>query len=53
MLALYLVPLMLLLAACGEDDGEGGAPDVFLGLSGVVIFLVVVYFISKAVRNRR
>lgn len=41
------------LAACGEDDGEGGAPDLFLGLSGVVIVLLVAWGITRAIRKSR
>lgn len=48
----YLVPIMLLLTACGEDDGEGGTPDLFLGVSGLIIALLVVWFIWRAVRKR-
>lgn len=43
---------LLLFTACGEDDGEGGDPDLFLGLSGFVIFLVVVWLIWRAARRR-
>ena len=49
---LYLVPFLLLFAACGEDDGDGGGPDLLLGFSGVVIFCLIAYFVVKALRNR-
>lgn len=45
--------IMAALAACGEDDGEGGDPDLFLGLSGVIILGVVLWFVFKAVSRRR
>lgn len=38
---------LLLLAACGEDDGQGGNPDLLLGFSGVVIFLIVVWLLLR------
>jgi hypothetical protein len=48
-----VTPLLLLLAACGEDDGEGGAPDLFLGFSGIVIAVVVIWLIVRAVNKSR
>ena len=49
----WLVPIMVFLSACGEDDGEGGVPDVVLGLSGVVVFLFVLWFVVRATNKRR
>lgn len=51
-LALVVSAVCFVLAACGEDDGEGGAPDLFLGLSGFVIACLVVWFIARAIRRR-
>ena len=46
-----LTALMMLLTACGEDDGGGGTPDILTGLSGVVLViatvLVVRHFMKK------
>lgn len=50
-LALLTSAWFFLLAACGEDDGEGGGPDLFLGLSGVVIAVVVLWFVLRAIRK--
>lgn len=44
-------PVLMLLAACGEDDGEGGTPDLFLGVSGVVIAVVVAWLIWRALKH--
>jgi len=50
--ALYAAAFFLL-AACGEDDGEGGEPDLFLGLSGVVLIVVVGWLLLRAFSKRR
>lgn len=51
-LALLISFISFTLAACGEDDGEGGAPDLFLGLSGFVIFCIIVWFVVRKTRSR-
>lgn len=50
---IWIAPLMLLLAACGEDDGQGGTPDIFLGLSGVVIAIIIGWLLLRAFSRRR
>jgi len=48
----WIPAVLLLLAACG-DDGEGGNEDtLFTGFSGVIILLLVVWFVMRKVRNR-
>jgi len=42
----------LLLAACGEDDGPGGTPDIFLGLSGVILAIFLVWLAVKALNRK-
>lgn len=52
-LTLLWMAVMGLLAACGEDDGEGGTPDIFLGLSGLVLLILLIWGVSKLVRSKR
>lgn len=48
---IYLVPLFLLLGACG-DDGDGNGDTLFTGLSGLVIAIIVIWFVVKAIKKR-
>jgi len=49
----WAVPLLFcLLAACG-DDGEGNNDTLFTGLSGVVIFFIVIWLVFRAINKRR
>lgn len=41
------------LAACGEDDGEGGNPDIFFGFSGFLIVVVGLFLLWRWSKNRR
>lgn len=50
-LAAAAASLPLLLAACGEDDGEGGTPDIFLGLSGLILAIIVIYLVVRWLGN--
>lgn len=49
----WAVGLALVLGACGEDDGEGGNGDLLTGLSGVIIFCIVVWLLWRWLGNRR
>ena len=49
---IHLVGLMLFLSACGED-GDGNDDTIWTGLSGLVIVLLLGYFLWRwAARNR-
>lgn len=52
--ALYrLAPaLLLLLAACGDEDGEGNGDTLLTGFSGLVILIIVVWLLLRAFRSR-
>ncbi len=44
--------VMLLLGACGGDDGNGNEDTLLTGLSGVVILALVIYFVMRSRKNR-
>jgi hypothetical protein len=48
----WLVAMVTLTTACGED-GDGNEDTLFTGLSGVVIFVLVLWLVLRAVKRRR
>jgi hypothetical protein len=51
-LQLVWIPAVLLfMAACGNDD-EGNEDTLFTGFSGVIILILIVWFVARKVRNR-
>ena len=53
LLAVWPVLAMALLTACGDDDGGGGNEDTLLtGLSGVIIFGLVIWFVVRKAKSR-
>lgn len=53
-LAVWPVLVAAMLTACGDDGNGGGNEDTLLtGLSGVVIFGAVIWFVLRKVKSRR
>lgn len=48
----WLPTALLFLAACGDDDGEGGEDTLLTGFSGVVILALVVWFVVRTMKKR-
>lgn len=54
LLAVWPVLAVAMLTACGDDGNGGGNEDTLLtGLSGVVIFGAVIWFVLRKVKSRR
>lgn len=50
---IWVPAVLLFLAACGDDNGGGNEDTLFTGFSGVVILVLVVWFVMRKARNRR
>ena len=48
---LWIPAALLFMTACGNDDG-GNEDTLFTGFSGVVILVLVVWFVTRKMRNR-
>jgi hypothetical protein len=48
----WVIPLMLFLAACG-DNGEGNNDTLLTGFTGVIIFGIVAYIIFRYVSKNK
>ena len=54
LLAVWSVLAAAMLTACGDDGNGGGNEDTLLtGLSGVIIFGAVIWFVLRKVKGRR
>lgn len=51
-LYISLVPWILLVTSCGDDNG-GSSDTVLTGFSGVIIFGIVAWVIYAQVKKRR
>lgn len=51
-LSLLLGSLMMLMTACGEDDGNGGSPDLLTGLSGFVILVLIIWAVVHFAKKK-
>jgi hypothetical protein len=48
---LWIPAALLFLSACGNDD-EGNEDTLFTGFSGVIILVLIVWFVMRKARNR-
>ena len=54
LVAVWSVLAAAMLTACGDDGNGGGNEDTLLtGLSGVIIFGAVIWFVLRKVKSRR
>ena len=49
---LWVGAVLLLFSGCGDDDG-GNEDTLFTGLSGLIILVLIVWLITRRMRNRR
>jgi hypothetical protein len=48
--SIWIPAVLLFLAACGDNDG-GNEDTLFTGLSGVVILILIVWFVARRTRK--
>ena len=48
---LWIPAALLLLSSCGNDD-NGNEDTLFTGFSGVIILVLIVWFVMRKARNR-
>ena len=48
---MWIPAALLFMTACGNDDG-GNEDTLFTGFSGVLILVLVVWFVMRKARNR-
>ena len=49
---LWIPAALLFLASCGNDDNGGNEDTLFTGFSGVIILVLIVWFVMRKARNR-
>jgi hypothetical protein len=50
---LWIPAALLFLSSCGNDDnGNGNEDTLFTGFSGVIILVLIVWFVMRKARNR-
>ena len=48
-----LVALSALMAACGDENGEGSGGSLLSGFSLIIVIIVVIVVVLMLLRNRR
>ncbi|MEW6474964.1 MAG: hypothetical protein AB1679_22155 [Actinomycetota bacterium] len=49
---IWIPSVLLFLSACGDDNEGGNEDTLFTGFSGVIILVLVIWFLTRRARNR-
>jgi len=49
---IWIPSVLLLLSACGDDNNGGNGDTLFTGFSGVIILVLIVWFVMRRTRSR-
>lgn len=51
-LQVWIPAVLLFLVACGDDNDGGNEDTLFTGFSGVIILVLIAWFLMRKARNR-